>query len=123
MPTEWYREIVSKPPVPRGKKSFAYAIPDEFIDGPARKRVISIQAAFVRPQWTLVFVDHNVMIQFHLMLSQSFLPSHLDPGSKVRIHFLVFLFRFATCLITTRSGPTYGVVLTAPCTIKSPQQP
>ncbi|KAJ7017454.1 hypothetical protein C8F04DRAFT_1156071, partial [Mycena alexandri] len=83
MPTEWYREIVSKPPVPRGKKSFAYAIPDEFIDGPARKRVISIQAAFVRPQWTLVFVDHNVMIQFHLMLSQSFLPSHLDPGSKI----------------------------------------
>ncbi|KAJ7359970.1 hypothetical protein DFH08DRAFT_801726 [Mycena albidolilacea] len=84
IPTEWYKKIVSNPPVPRGKKSFAYQIPYEFIDGPARDRLISLQAAFVRPEWTLVFVDHNVMIQFHLMqVSASFLPSHLEPGSKI----------------------------------------
>ncbi|KAJ7508241.1 hypothetical protein B0H11DRAFT_2271108 [Mycena galericulata] len=34
IPTSWYKQIVSQPPVPRGKKSMAYLIPDEFIDGP-----------------------------------------------------------------------------------------
>ncbi|TFK58102.1 hypothetical protein BDN72DRAFT_731871, partial [Pluteus cervinus] len=28
---------------------------------------VSIQAAFVGPKWTLVFVDHNVMMTFHVM--------------------------------------------------------
>ncbi|KAJ7700953.1 hypothetical protein B0H16DRAFT_1902854 [Mycena metata] len=83
MPTEWYQEIVSKPPVHRGKKSFAYIMPDEYVDGPAHGCLISLQAAFVCPEWTLVFVDHQVFIQFHLMqLSDSFLPSDLQPGSK-----------------------------------------
>ncbi|KAJ7754068.1 hypothetical protein B0H16DRAFT_1833192 [Mycena metata] len=84
MPTEWYQNIVSRPPVPRGEKSFAFVVPSEYVDGPARQLLISIQAAFVRPEWTLVFVDHNVMIQFQLMqVSESFLPSDLTPTSKV----------------------------------------
>ncbi|KAJ7754054.1 hypothetical protein B0H16DRAFT_1833154 [Mycena metata] len=84
MPTEWYQNIVSRPPVPRGEKSFAFVVPSEYVDGPARQLLISIQAAFVRPEWTLVFVNHNVMIQFQLMqVSESFLPSDLTPTSKI----------------------------------------
>ncbi|KAJ7439756.1 hypothetical protein FB451DRAFT_1377796, partial [Mycena latifolia] len=67
MPMAWYRQIVSQPPVHRGEKSYAFIIPEEYIDGPAGEHVISIQAAFIRPIWTLVFADHNVIIQFHLM--------------------------------------------------------
>ncbi|KAJ7185883.1 hypothetical protein C8R46DRAFT_1289221 [Mycena filopes] len=84
MPTEWYHRIVAQAPVQRGAKSFAYPIPAEYMDGPSRERLISLQAAFVRPKWTLVFVDHNVMLQFHLMqASSSFVASDLEPGSKI----------------------------------------
>ncbi|KAJ7467278.1 hypothetical protein B0H11DRAFT_2197385 [Mycena galericulata] len=62
----------------------AYLIPDEFIDGPGTGRKISIQAAFIRPEYTFIFSDHNVMITFHLMqLAPSFFPVHLAPGSAV----------------------------------------
>ncbi|KAJ7478782.1 hypothetical protein B0H11DRAFT_2423767 [Mycena galericulata] len=84
IPTSWYKQIVSQPPVPRGKKSMAYLIPDEFIDGPGTGRKISIQAGFIRPEYTFIFSDHNVMITFHLMqLAPSFFPVHLAPGSAV----------------------------------------
>ncbi|KAJ7712887.1 hypothetical protein B0H16DRAFT_1479063 [Mycena metata] len=69
MPTEWYQNIVSYPPVPQGKKSFAFVMPLEYVDRLAHELLILIQAAFVRPVWTLVFVDHNVsessLIQSH----------------------------------------------------------
>lgn len=88
MPTEWYHRIVSAEPVTRGTKSFAFEVPEEYIDGPAKDVLISIQAAFIRPKWTLVFVDHNVMIQFHVMqASHTFEPSQLAPGSSVCIYF------------------------------------
>ena len=45
---------------------------------------ISIQAAFVCPEWTLIFVDHNVMITFHIMaLHSSITREDLLPSSKV----------------------------------------
>ncbi|KAK7001646.1 hypothetical protein R3P38DRAFT_3326957 [Favolaschia claudopus] len=85
MPTKMYLDIVSEPPVPRGEKSFAFRIPAKHIDGPVKTgQLISIQAAFIRPKWTLVFVDHNVMIQFHLMrLSDDFQPADLNPKSTI----------------------------------------
>lgn len=96
MPTAWYKRIVSAGTVSWGVKSQAFAIPNEYIDGPINTKPgsdlkISIQAAFIRPDWTLVFVDHNVMITFHLMqVSESFSPADLDPGSIVACSFLAF---------------------------------
>ncbi|KAJ7114397.1 hypothetical protein C8R44DRAFT_881241 [Mycena epipterygia] len=90
MPTAWYHRIVSASRVPRGCKSRAFAIPNEFIDGPVNTKPgsdlkISIQAAFIRPNWTLVFVDHNMMISFHLMqMSDSFSREDLNPASFIR---------------------------------------
>ncbi|KAF8190357.1 hypothetical protein K438DRAFT_2018693 [Mycena galopus ATCC 62051] len=82
IPTEQYRRIVSEPTVLRGTKSQAYVIPDEYIDGPAKQRLLSLQAAFIRPEYTLLFVDHNVLITFHLMqMAPSFTSRDLRPGS------------------------------------------
>ncbi|KAJ7323306.1 hypothetical protein DFH08DRAFT_969375 [Mycena albidolilacea] len=80
-----YNDITAQEPVRRGDKSFAFPIPPEHISGPLKtNRLISIQAAFIRPDFTLVFVDHNVMIQFHLMrMSDSFLPSDINPQSSI----------------------------------------
>ncbi|KAJ7136324.1 hypothetical protein C8R43DRAFT_1132482 [Mycena crocata] len=85
IPTEWYKAITSASVVRRGVKSWAYSVPDSFVDGPPRSdRVISIQAAFIRPKWTLIFCDHNSLIQFHLMRAGStFIPSHMEPGSSI----------------------------------------
>ncbi|KAJ7801804.1 hypothetical protein B0H14DRAFT_3782432 [Mycena olivaceomarginata] len=86
MPTKVYKDIISQTPVLRGEKSFSYPIPAKYIDGPKLEtnRVISIQAAFIRPDYTLVFADHNVMIQFHLMrVTDSFVPADLNPHSNI----------------------------------------
>ncbi|KAJ6595067.1 hypothetical protein DFH09DRAFT_1136116 [Mycena vulgaris] len=90
LPTRWYTTITSQTPVKRGAKSRAFPIPSEYIldsDAPSKEgHIISIQAAFIRPKWTLVFVDHNVLITFHLMqASPAFLPSHIEPGSTSKI--------------------------------------
>jgi len=46
--------------------------------------MVSIQMAIIRPDWTLIFCDHNVMIFFHVMrLSRSCVPSDFQPGSMV----------------------------------------
>ncbi|KAJ7698850.1 hypothetical protein B0H16DRAFT_1705916 [Mycena metata] len=79
--------IVNTPTVQRGSKSQAYPVPNEYIDGPANGVVISIQAAFIRPEYTLIFCDHNVMIQFHLMqMPPGFSAQDLDPASSSRPH-------------------------------------
>ncbi|KAJ7660424.1 hypothetical protein B0H17DRAFT_1185359 [Mycena rosella] len=84
IPTDWYQIITSQPPVTRGQKSYAFRIPDEYLDGPVNGQVISIQAVFICPEWTLLFVDHNVLITFHLMrASGSFVPVDLQPGSSI----------------------------------------
>lgn len=67
MPTEDYHTIVAGTPVPRGKKSLAFPIPLDLIDGPAKDAMITIQMAFIRPDWTLVFVDHQCMMAYHVM--------------------------------------------------------
>ncbi|KAJ7710693.1 hypothetical protein B0H17DRAFT_1123812 [Mycena rosella] len=76
IPTDWYRTITSQLPVTRGQKSYTFRIPDEYIDSPVNGQVISIRAVFIRPEWTLLFVDHNMLITFHLMLD-------LQPGSSI----------------------------------------
>jgi hypothetical protein len=80
-----YDEIVSSPPVPRGTKSKTYNIPPALWDGlPGVQGQISIQAAFRCADWTLIFVDHNVMITFHLMVLQKpCTPQDLKPGTIV----------------------------------------
>ncbi|KAJ8088642.1 hypothetical protein PM082_013885 [Marasmius tenuissimus] len=67
MPTTQYNVITSKAPVTRGSKSMAYRVPLEFVYGPGGECRLSIQAAFIRPDWTLLFCDHNVQIVFHVM--------------------------------------------------------
>ncbi|KZP15730.1 hypothetical protein FIBSPDRAFT_958569 [Athelia psychrophila] len=58
LPTNDYHTIMAGKPVPRGKKGVAFPIPLELVDGPAKDAMITIQMAFIRPDWTLVFVDH-----------------------------------------------------------------
>ena len=68
IPTKIYSDIVSAPLQKRGQKSHAYGIPSHLFDGPPNvKGQISIQMAFIRPDWTLIFADHNVMISFQGM--------------------------------------------------------
>ncbi|KAF9548078.1 hypothetical protein CPC08DRAFT_769318 [Agrocybe pediades] len=69
MPTAMYKEIVSRGTVNRGAKSQAFVVPEEFSAGPkgGKAPLVSIQAAFIKPDMTLVFVDHNVMITFYIM--------------------------------------------------------
>lgn len=80
-----YDRIVQSPPVNRGKKSKTFNIPPELWDGlPNVQGQVSIQAAFRCPDWTLVFVDHNVMLTFHVMaLRRPCTPEDLIPGSIV----------------------------------------
>ncbi|KAJ6491240.1 hypothetical protein DFH09DRAFT_1291076 [Mycena vulgaris] len=104
LPTRWYTTITSQMPVKRGEKSRAFPIPSEYIldsDAPSKEgHIISIQAAFIRPKWTLVFVDHNVLITFHLMqASPAFLPSHIEPGSTSKIW---------SALWSSTHGPVYS---------------
>lgn len=84
MPTNMYKTIVESKPVPRGDKSKAFRVPQDLHDGPNDSVTITIQMAFVRPDWTLIFADHNSMITFHLMrLRRPFTASEFRPGSKV----------------------------------------
>ncbi|KAJ7703483.1 hypothetical protein B0H14DRAFT_3029517, partial [Mycena olivaceomarginata] len=103
MPTKMYQDIISQTPVLRGEKSFSYPIPAEYIDGPELEtdRVISIQAAFIRPDYTVVFADHNGMIQFHLMrVADSLVPADLNPHSNVYL---------ARALESSTHGPVYSL--------------
>lgn len=85
IPTEVYLKITTSPPVQRGKKSKTFLIPEDLYDGPPNSLgQVSIQAAFISPEWTLIFVDHNVMITFHVMaLHYAVTKDDLLPTSKV----------------------------------------
>ena len=87
IPTKIYSEIVSAPLQKRGQKSHAYGIPSHLFDGPPSvKGQISIQMAFICPDWTLIFADHNVMISFHVMrLRWPCMEEDFCPGSKVSL--------------------------------------
>lgn len=85
IPTDIYSKITSSSPIQRGKKSKTFLIPEELYDGPPDSiGQISIQAAFVCPDWTLIFADHNVMVTFHVMaLRYAITKEDLLPSSKV----------------------------------------
>ncbi|KAL0567247.1 fatty acid synthase alpha subunit Lsd1 [Marasmius crinis-equi] len=85
LPTKKYQQIIALPTVKRGEKGTAFQVPSDYIIGPERTEPlkISIQAAFVRPQWTLLFVDHQVFITFHVMrLWRCGTAKDLKPGSE-----------------------------------------
>ena len=91
IPTHMYDDIVSYSPVNKGKTSRAFAIPSKYWDGlPGMVGYLSIQAAFRCQDWTLLFIDHNVMITFHVMgLQNPCKKEDLEPGSLVSFKFLV----------------------------------
>ena len=89
VPTMVYDDIVSERPVRRGEKSWTYNIPSQYWNQGIKtvQGQISIQAAFRCWDWTLLFVDHNVMITFHVMaLKKPCKVEDLRPDSKVAIH-------------------------------------
>lgn len=68
--TVQYERIVSGPTANRGAKGTAFQVPADLIQGGVKRSIpllITIAAAFVRPQWTLVFVDHQCFMTFHVM--------------------------------------------------------
>ncbi|KDR73757.1 hypothetical protein GALMADRAFT_212561 [Galerina marginata CBS 339.88] len=85
IPTDVYHTMLAEGAVGRGTKSQTFLVPSNCRSGPAGNiQQLSMQAAFVRPDWTLVFVDHNVMITFHIMaLKRAILSSDLEPGSSL----------------------------------------
>ena len=85
IPTDVYLKITNSSPIQRGKKSKTFLIPEELYDGPPDSiGQISIQAAFICPDWTLIFADHNVMVTFHIMaLRYAITKADLLPSSKV----------------------------------------
>lgn len=93
VPTAQYDTIVLSPPVNRGEKSKTYNIPPNIWGGlPSVQGQISIQAAFRCPDWTLLFVDHNVMITFHVMaLRKPCTRQDLMPGSIVSTRYSIFI--------------------------------
>jgi hypothetical protein len=72
-------------PVLQGKKIKTFIIPLEIFDGPSGMvGQISIQVAFICPDWTLIFIDHNVMITFYIMaLHHPISKADLEPSSRV----------------------------------------
>ncbi|PPR05449.1 hypothetical protein CVT24_007466 [Panaeolus cyanescens] len=84
MPTSLYRQVTEQAVVKRGEKSHAFPLgPDFYSDGRKEGGKLSIQAAFIRPDWTLVFCDHNVMITFHIFeLATPFQCSLFNVGSS-----------------------------------------
>ncbi|KAJ3573001.1 hypothetical protein NP233_g2714 [Leucocoprinus birnbaumii] len=80
VPTAVYRDITALPPVARGEKSKAFQIPSEHWGGPSNvPALVSIQAAFVRPDWTFIICDHNVMIWPYLWSITHGPVSYLEP--------------------------------------------
>ena len=63
-----YKVITSKDPVKHGKKSFAFVVLLKYCDSSKGIPVkASIQATFMHLEWTLLFLDQNVMIPFHIV--------------------------------------------------------
>ncbi|KAF7965872.1 hypothetical protein HWV62_41174 [Athelia sp. TMB] len=83
-----YDEIVSSPMQKRGKKTLCWPIPSRLFKGPpGATGCITIQMAFRRPDWTLVFADHNSMITFHIMhVKRCCVESDFKPCSQMWRH-------------------------------------
>ncbi len=78
--------MTSIPAVSRGAKSKTFMIPNHLFHGlPGSSRQASIQLFFHCPNWTLIVLDHIVMISFHVMrLHHVCTQDDLQPGSAVR---------------------------------------
>ncbi|KAF8992974.1 hypothetical protein BDZ89DRAFT_1150802 [Hymenopellis radicata] len=85
IPTKEFDEMTSVPAVSRGAKSKTFTIPDHLFHGPpGSSGQASIQLFFRRPDWTLIVLDHNVMISFHVMrLHHVCTQDDLQPGSAI----------------------------------------
>lgn len=84
MPTSDYRTIVEAPTNSRGKKGKQFIIPKSIYDGPQNHGIVTIQMAFICPDFTFVFADHNVMVTFHIMCLTLFcVQSDLTPSLMV----------------------------------------
>lgn len=73
---------------PGGVKSCGYLVPSKYHCGVAGAKVlVTIQAAFIRPEWVLIFLDHNSMITFHVTRIKATLGLELKPtpGTEVRL--------------------------------------
>jgi hypothetical protein len=118
IPTQTYQDIIEGGVIPRGVKSSTFVVPPQYWDGcPSVTGQISIQAAFVSPEWTWIFVDHNVMITFHVMaLRVPCTNSDLQPGSKVSINhsrlnqrIIIFFYKIWPCVWSATHGPSLVV--------------
>ncbi|KAL1700637.1 hypothetical protein EV121DRAFT_295012 [Schizophyllum commune] len=98
IPTEQYDTIVAAGTVPRGQKSRTFKVPVEFTDGGLNDNpCVSILAAFRRPEWTLLFVDHQVFLKFHVMrLRRPLTEENFKPGTAIW-----------DCLWSAAHGPVY----------------
>ncbi|KAK1225463.1 fatty acid synthase alpha subunit Lsd1, partial [Marasmius sp. AFHP31] len=79
-----YEDIVGQPLERRGKTSWGFPVTSDSAHGPPTRKLITIQAAFIRPDWTLIFCDHNVMSTFHIMkLGHPCNQSDVSPGGTI----------------------------------------
>lgn len=84
-----YQEIVASPTYHRNKSGvLAWRIPQHLTTGPQPFILITIQLAFIRPDHTLIFVDHNALLSFHIIRRrQSCLSTDFSSNSQVSISY------------------------------------
>lgn len=89
-----YDEIVASKMHQRGKKTVCWHIPAALFKGPPDATgCITIQMAFRRPDWTLIFADHNSMITFHIMhVKRHCAAVDFQPGSQVSVYLFALKF-------------------------------
>lgn len=87
MLTKHYESTISGDTVKRGVKGTAFQVPPALLKAGLKRStplLITIAAAFVRPLWTLVFVDHQCFMTFHIMrLRRPCSPADFVPNSLV----------------------------------------
>lgn len=85
LPRSVYDHIVSTGPVRRGK-NYAFAVPREYLDFVLREKElnITIQMAFVGTDLVLAVVDHNILLNIHVIqLKKDCCASDFQPSSTV----------------------------------------
>ncbi|KAI5885432.1 uncharacterized protein SCHCODRAFT_01176814 [Schizophyllum commune H4-8] len=82
--TSQHNTIISQPFIRRGKKSKGFPVPYEYCFGLTGSPVVTILMALVRPEHSLVFADHNVLMSFHVMrLRKRCSRDDLKPGHPI----------------------------------------
>ncbi|TRM55833.1 hypothetical protein BD626DRAFT_541773 [Schizophyllum amplum] len=85
-PTSMYETITAQPPVSRGEKGKAFIVPAQYHPEGLedREMLVSIIAAIVCSRRTMLFVDHNCLIAFHMSrLRRPLTADDFRPGSPV----------------------------------------